>query len=984
MTDKANKNQTFNRKWPIFFWFGSIFCFFIFPIFLFEEGIRNILQTRKEVAKQELFEKLNNRLEQLLKYKEPSHYLHSLLKIMSARAKSSEDPIAYLKKAIPHLKKRNPEIFKFAVWDGKGKIIRAVTDFKGYRYILKTMFEVFKATKSECEKNYPGFPENLPLVDKKLNLLRSFLGQFLIPESLRNPYLRGSLGRTILASSEPDKAYFWYQIEKDFGLFCAIDNKELASTRGVKSVVKLLNGNNTDGIKTGIVEIAGKDKIFAGVEESRKREILLEIGKFENVSEQQLETKNLLLLIKLLNPFVRSFTYVEKSGRVPEIQKEYWFILSSMILLMTLSGLGIFWTIFKSKKIFSIRWKLILLFAYANGLPLLILGFLGYEYLQQKSALLVNKAHNAGYVLLSDFDSKFTRIKKNFADHLNKEFARINRETQGLPSVYESLQRLRETTQYMNYHDFYVVNESGKTNELNGSMGKSTALVKTMGGQLIDYLNEREFTPKEKIDTRYDENQEIRAVSFTKSRAMIYDLILHKIGVLIDERMGTDQKVIYWNSAHSLNREKFTHMIAIFWKQESLQGSYLQHYINDLNINQDGFKCFAMLKSNGLVYPENTKANSQLASLFQQAFNSKIARSELTRLDNKNYVAFAAQGKLLNDVALVALYPREQIDKIVRKLKLQLIIFALLSFSLTTGIGRILASQFLEPVRDLGIGVKEIGKQNFKHRIPVKSEDEFGKLGTVFNHAIESLQELEVAKVVQDNLFPAQNLKHNSLEVFGKSVSMTRLGGDYYDFFAINEDKAGVLMGDVAGHGVPAALIMAMAKASVLISENEKTDPASMLSYLHKVIRSVKSKTIKRMMTCQYFCFDSNSGFFEFANAGHCFPLLIKKDGLSIEDLHLVGTPLGITKKAVYKNQSGQMESGDVILLYTDGMIESKNSAGKEMGFNGFTEMVKSSHNEKLEVFYQNIYDSYLKWSPIAEDDITMVLIQFQQEPRNV
>ncbi len=83
---------------------------------------------------------------------------------------------------------------------------------------------------------------------------------------------------------------------------------------------------------------------------------------------------------------------------------------------------------------------------------------------------------------------------------------------------------------------------------------------------------------------------------------------------------------------------------------------------------------------------------------------------------------------------------------------------------------------------------------------------------------------------------------------------MTRLGGDYYDYYIIDHDFAGILMGDVAGHGVPAALLMSMAKASVLLADEEqKHSPAALLGELHKVIFRIKSSKIKRMMTCQYF-----------------------------------------------------------------------------------------------------------------------------------
>ncbi|MGM0600291.1 MAG: PP2C family protein-serine/threonine phosphatase, partial [Candidatus Rifleibacteriota bacterium] len=210
------------------------------------------------------------------------------------------------------------------------------------------------------------------------------------------------------------------------------------------------------------------------------------------------------------------------------------------------------------------------------------------------------------------------------------------------------------------------------------------------------------------------------------------------------------------------------------------------------------------------------------------------------------------------------------------------------------------------------------------------------------------------------------------------------LGGDYFDYFSLDKDRVGILMGDVAGHGVPAALLMAMAKASVLLAgEAEKVSPALLLSRLHKVIYRVKSKKIKRMMTCQYFALNSLNGEFKFSNAGHCFPVLIRNNGSDVQFLRHIGTPLGITKKARYKDEELVLQHGDILLLYTDGIVESKNAQGKELGFDNFTQMLDKCFDDDLARFYQNVFDAYLDWTATAEDDITMVLIKFLQQSEN-
>lgn len=130
-------------------------------------------------------------------------------------------------------------------------------------------------------------------------------------------------------------------------------------------------------------------------------------------------------------------------------------------------------------------------------------------------------------------------------------------------------------------------------------------------------------------------------------------------------------------------------------------------------------------------------------------------------------------------------------------------------------------------------------------------------------------------------------------------------------------------------------------------------------------------------MTCQYFCIDSKSGEYQFSNAGHCFPAVIRNNGHKVELLELVGTPLGIVKKPRYEDLCGSLEPGDIMLLYTDGIIESKNHAGIEMGFDNFTELLAREFAPDLDLYYQRIFKGYKDWAASADDDITMVLIKY-------
>lgn len=979
-TTISGENSMLNRRWPILFWTGAIFSFVIFPLFLIDVGLDSFLSTRKEIQKKELFKKLNRRLELLLQYGNSRHYYHALLKKTVEFAEKSKDPIAYLNRALPHLKKRNPGVFRFIVWDKSGKTVDQLTDEKSYKYIVRVMYEVFSLASEDAILNYPGNPGQISLVDKRINLLRSYLGAFFIPERLNLPFLRGILGECIMASSVPEKSHFWYQVSKDFGIFANIHIDAVESSAYLKKLIVALNRSTTSSMRCGMAELIKDRKVFTDRKIGHKRELLIELGKFMNTSETEVETPHQLIVIKPVTPFVLGFCSMPSKNHLIDIHETRVKILGSAFFIFILAGSAFGYLIFKSG-FFSIRYKLALLFIYANGLPLLILGFIGFEYLQQVRMQLLDRAHKKISNLLTDMDNRFELTIDRYQTEVNRQCSNLNNAFANGKVTDADLTRFETELLKLKPNDLIVADLEGKFKIFRCSGKRADRFIANMAVNLLSYANSKTLMPFSFFSGDNIENRggKTRAQAIMADNSIVFDEVLQRVNKIGAQQMAAEERFYYWSFLGDIKNRKFDYLTMISWAQDYLQEKYLQEFLASFNQNSEKIKFFAMIETNGINYPQGN-IKPEIEKLFRQVFNLKVVRRDSVNIDGQNFVAFGSVGKQMNRTALIGIFPVSEIENHVVGLQLKLVAFACLSLFLTSGIGVLLARQFLEPVKELEKGVKAIGEQNFRYRIPITSADEFGHLGAVFNRAIESLEDLEVAKIVQENLFPLEPLQQNSLEVFGRSVSMTRLGGDYYDYYSIDQDYAGILMGDVAGHGVPAALLMSMAKASVLLADEEqKHSPAALLGELHKVIFRIKSSKIKRMMTCQYFSINTLTGLFKFANAGHCFPLVLRQDGHKIEQLNQVGTPLGITKRVRYKDEELQLEDGDVVLLYTDGIIETKNEDGVEMGFEGFEKLVAKSFNDDLERFYQGIFDGYLEWSPTAEDDITMVLFKFKK-----
>ena len=971
MENSENKNS--KPKWSLLFGFGAVFCFVIFPVFLLDVGLDSYINTKNEAEKQEAYRNLSINLEKILQYGDAKHYYHSLLSKIFEIAEEQQDSLSYLTRAIQNLKERNPGAFSFVIWDNKDDtIVESLTDEKGHKYILKALNEVFNSLAKENNDNYPVKTENNDSLAKKYNIIHSYIGNYIVPEAFLQPLLKANLGKIVPASVEKNKAFFWFKSTKKYTAFVNINKSEVDSLSYVEKLVKAMNKVSQNGIKFGMNDLFHEKSIIPEENETLKAEINLALVKYENYSYSKLDTNSFLIFIKVLNPFSRIFCYVPKNYvyKNQNLKNNTIWIATSIILLFFF-GL---WILYRYTNYnFSMRWKLSLLFLYANGLPLMALAFIGYDYLEQNRNIQLEEAYDSIYQYITDFDSKFGIIKEEFAGKINSIIDEINSEyskTKVLNRKYYN--KIINEISKMEYKDYNFVDSNGDI-VITSNNKVDNSVFKSLGHNILAFVKNATYTPLISFRARRNPNEKYKYDSFYKN-AIFFDTVITKRGTISSQQIVDDINYFYINFIGNYLTRDFKELCLISWETHQLQENYVRLYLDNLNSNSRAINCLAFSEKYGKIFPD-LKYDKDLLSRFRQILNLKSLKIEKFYYNNNYYVAFGLVGKDLDQIALLGYIPLELINEKVNRNKLRLIIFIVVSLILTLGISWLLSAYFLSPIKVLDNGIEAMRRQDFSYRLPVNSADEFGSLNQVFNNALISLEDLSVAATVQENLFPLEPLKHNRAIIWGKSVAMTRLGGDYFDYFPLNDKEIGVLMGDVAGHGVPAGFLMAMAKASVLLSENDKQDPSKLLAAVHKVFYHVKSKKIKRMMTCVY-CINTETGVFSMANAGHCYPAIIDNKG-QVKFLEIDGTPLGITKRSRYTNTDGILENNSYILLYTDGMLEAHNDKGESIGIKRFAQLVTDSFSEDPEVFYNQIFSGYKKWSPLADDDITMVLVKF-------
>jgi serine phosphatase RsbU (regulator of sigma subunit) len=190
-------------------------------------------------------------------------------------------------------------------------------------------------------------------------------------------------------------------------------------------------------------------------------------------------------------------------------------------------------------------------------------------------------------------------------------------------------------------------------------------------------------------------------------------------------------------------------------------------------------------------------------------------------------------------------------------------------------------------------------------------------------------REQQDALLIQRALMPATLPMTERFEVVGAWQPAGTLGGDCYDVFLFSPDAIGLSIADVAGKGLPAALLMSSLQASVRAFARDGARPQDVCSSVNRLLCG--QMIAGRFVTMVYLYLDAANGSLTYANAGHNPPLLAQANG-TIETLGASGTVLGVFPDATYERASTSLHSGDRLLLYTDGVTESRNAADEEFG----------------------------------------------------
>lgn len=241
-------------------------------------------------------------------------------------------------------------------------------------------------------------------------------------------------------------------------------------------------------------------------------------------------------------------------------------------------------------------------------------------------------------------------------------------------------------------------------------------------------------------------------------------------------------------------------------------------------------------------------------------------------------------------------------------------------------------------------------------------------------------KELETARKIQLSILPGEIPKIEGLDIAARYIPMTSVAGDFYDFIVVDEKHIGILVADVSGHGMPAALIASMLKIALAAQAQNAAAPAEVLLGLN---RALCGKFQHHFVTAAYTYFDMARRTVTYAGAGHP-PLLIWNAAVEgVRDVLENGLFLGRFDTATYSAVELPLAAGDWCLLYTDGIPETCNAAQTDYGDDRFRRFLAEKRRDSADQLADHLLDDVAQWSargPGADldDDITILALHMR------
>ena len=721
-------------------------------------------------------------------------------------------------------------------------------------------------------------------------------------------------------------------------------------------------------------------------EDAFVRDFLTNTNQFINnkTDNSKIDCNNIFLNSALINtnePFVDSKGFLWRSIRFDKLwflaslkskkiqyDKFHFYTISFIIIIGIFAIIFYFWAVNQQTYYLSIRTKLIGLFLIAVVIPVMTFSLLGYLYVSDMRKNLCSQFGKNSRDVLLNIDRELGASGNVFRDDFKKlvnDFQHYDEDENVRKRIYESL-------------------ASHELVEIDRRVASDVSIIKQITNYVVydDMTTVTDAFSKCCIDTMLNTNYMDSLDPALKSAMTSPECGLASFwarpGNVQDYVFGSLELYLYWDFSYS---EKYgKEYFFILKKTDNVLREHLQQRLKKCKTNpkERDYIIFVSQDNKDEWFPNKSISNAIKDVSRRIKYMGKPIEKEIY-FNSKRYLLLGLKSEKIRGYSFYALYPYEKIEKklnnIIFLIITGIILFVLMAFA----IGYKLSETFLYPVNCLKDGVMAIKERNTEFRIERLQNDEFGDLALSFNNMIGDLKEIELAKYIQEALLPTSLPKLKDYQLSFKNKMASGVGGDYFDTYLLDEENLCIIIGDVSGHGIASALVMAMAKSVLYQGFKETRNLIDLFTDLNFVISTYFFKPpVKKMITLFATIINLPTGKATFIDAGHNFPMKISKDG-EIAELKMIGLPVGILKRMKTKSVAEfSIYEGETVVFYTDGIVEATGKSTEQYGYTRFKESLSKLSGESSEKIVNRLFEFYGEWEEGTEpdDDVTLAVLK--------
>ncbi len=655
-------------------------------------------------------------------------------------------------------------------------------------------------------------------------------------------------------------------------------------------------------------------------------------------------------------------------SNVIKIDRLHSFFIFFIVFLGLSIFLGYFWTLHRHNHYISIKNKLIALFLIAVFTPVIGFTYLAYQYVSDMYDNLCAQVKSDGRNMLINIDRELGASGNVFRE----DFRKIVKDYQS----YDEDANIRKSfSDSLANHDLAIierrrVSDASLISQITNFVvfEGMVAISDPFSKCCIDAIHNTHLSDSlDPVLAKALKSPECGLAVFWERPDNVQDFIF-----------GSAEFYLYWCFAKS---QKYgDEYFFILRMTDRVLREHLRERVQKCKTNpkEREYKILVCNDKSGEWYPDNS-LESKLKTVTRRVnYIGKPIETEI-EINSERYLLVAIKSGKLRGYSFYALYPSKKINEKISKV-LYFIVAAIILFIITAVvIGYRLSGTFLYPVKRLEDGVKAIKERNSEFRIETLQNDEFGMLAQSFNKMIGDLKEMELAKYIQESLLPKTLPKLNGYEICFSNTMASGVGGDYFDTLLLDEENLCVIIGDVSGHGVASALVMAIAKAVLYHGFKETRDLKELFIDLNSVVNTYFcTPPVKKMITLFATIINLPTGKSVFLDAGHNFPMKISPDG-QITELKMTGLPIGVMRK-MRKLHTDEfvVDKGETIVFYTDGIVEATGKTEEQYGYDRFKKNLSEMAQESSQTIMNTLLERYKKWEDGTEpdDDVTLFVLK--------